>query len=204
MQAFLALDSSTSHLCLSVVKTEIDQTDVQFDFCEDVGRDHAKRILPEIEKLLSKAEIKKSDLTAIAVGLGPGSYTGVRVAMATAKGLARALSLPLYGYPTLEAIAIRSLASKALDSEHDKVIATLDARRDHVYAASYALDKKTNQALHLGDIEKISTSVLEEKLTSEGFHLVDSEVPDVAYFAHQAKQAYKTKQPSKPLKAIYL
>lgn len=198
MPAFLAIDSSTSHLCLSLV-IENGQDFQQFDFCEEVGRDHAKRMIPEIELLFSKAGIAKHDLTAVAVGVGPGSYTGVRVAIATAKGLARALTIPLYGYSTLDALAIKA---KNENPKVSKVIAALDARRDHVYAASYLYD--LYQVKLTSEIEKISNQELENRIETQDLYLVKDKIPDVSYFAMQAKQAYESEQNVTSVDAIYL
>jgi len=191
MQAFLAIDSSTSHLCLSLI-----YGDDQLDFCEDVGRDHAKRMIPEIDTLFSQAGIAKRDLAAIAVGVGPGSYTGVRVAVATAKGLARALSIPLYSYPTLDALAITS------KSNNPNVIATMDARREHVYAASYFIDD--GKATLKSKIEKISNDDLKKRIETENLHLVENTIPNVSYLAQQAKQAFDAKQEPELVEVIYL
>ncbi len=62
-------------------------------------------LLPEIEKLFAKSKVKKDEIITICAGRGPGSFTGVRIALATAKGIASALELPLIGFNTLEAIA---------------------------------------------------------------------------------------------------
>lgn len=62
-------------------------------------------LLPEIEKLLEKTKVKREQISSVCVGRGPGSFTGVRIALATAKGIATALELPIIGINTLEAVA---------------------------------------------------------------------------------------------------
>ena len=203
MTAFLAIDSSTSYLCLSLVYVDENQQVKQLDFCEDVGRDHAQRMIPEIDLLMSTAGLAKSDLSAIAVGVGPGSYTGVRVAVATGKGLARALTLPLYSYPSLDALAITAITAKDNNSNSNpKVIATMDARRDHVYAASYLLEN--GKATLTSKIEKISNQDLQARIQAEDLYLIETSKPDVSYFAHQAKEAFEAKQTPETVEAIYL
>jgi tRNA threonylcarbamoyladenosine biosynthesis protein TsaB len=70
-----------------------------------VGREHSTQVLPEAERLLGQQGLAPADLRAVAVAVGPGSYTGVRVGIALAKGLAVALRLPLLGVCTLDVLA---------------------------------------------------------------------------------------------------
>lgn len=89
---------------------------------------HAERLVLLIEEVLQKAELGFKDLDAIAVSEGPGSYTGLRIGVSTAKGLAFGLNRPLIGVNTLQA-----LASAVPMEEGDLVIPVLDARRMEVY-----------------------------------------------------------------------
>jgi tRNA threonylcarbamoyladenosine biosynthesis protein TsaB len=92
---------------------------------------HSETLLPAIQFLLDAAGESTAALRAIVVGAGPGSFTGVRIAAATAKGLAHALSIPLHAFSSLAAAA-------ASAAQHDRpVCALFDARRDEVYAACY-------------------------------------------------------------------
>ena len=90
----------------------------------------AEALLPAIDYALASAQVAKSDLARIVVGGGPGSFTGLRVAGATAKAMARALDIPMFAYSGLAALA----ASTASDRI---VCAMFDARRDEVYSACY-------------------------------------------------------------------
>jgi tRNA threonylcarbamoyladenosine biosynthesis protein TsaB len=92
---------------------------------------HAESLLPAVRFLLDNAGEPMVALRAIVVGAGPGSFTGVRIAAATAKGLAHALDVPLLAYSSLAAAA-------ATAAQADRpVCALFDARRDEVYAACY-------------------------------------------------------------------
>lgn len=97
-------------------------------------RVHSERLTPLIEETLSHAEVAPSSLDAVAVSQGPGSYTGLRIGVSTAKGWALATGADLVGVPTLEAYAacLRPVAAAG-----DVVCALLDARRDEVYAGAY-------------------------------------------------------------------
>lgn len=123
---YLGIDCATPHLALALVGHD---ARVLGRTAADVGREHAARIVGAIDALLADAGVTRGDVVAIAVGVGPGSYTGVRVAIATAKGLARALDVPLHGGSTLAAVAAARLAAG------ERGVAVLDARRGNVYAA---------------------------------------------------------------------
>ena len=90
---------------------------------------HAERLAPMIDELLTDSNIKKQDLTAIAVSAGPGSYTGLRIGTSTAKGLCYALDIPLITIGTLESM----LEGIEQDDENHLLCPMLDARRMEVY-----------------------------------------------------------------------
>jgi tRNA threonylcarbamoyladenosine biosynthesis protein TsaB len=92
---------------------------------------HAESLLPAIDRALAASGLGPEALSAVVVGGGPGSFTGVRIAAATAKGLCRALDLPLFAYSGLAAVAAGA-------AQVDRpVCALFDARRGEVYAACY-------------------------------------------------------------------
>lgn len=103
-------------------------------------RVHAEQLTPLVHDLLARSEKAPRDLDAVAVSMGPGSYTGLRIGVSTAKGFAMAADAALLGVPTLEALAA-SVHPYAQDG--DVVSALLDARRDEVYAAAYRIDGDT-------------------------------------------------------------
>lgn len=92
---------------------------------------HSERILPALEQLLKLQGLTPGALTAVAVSSGPGSFTGLRTGIATAKGLAFSLRLPLYGIPTLEALAAGAPSGAGF------VCACLNARRGEVYRSLF-------------------------------------------------------------------
>ena len=98
-------------------------------------KSHASFIQPAIETLCKQTGINLSSIDAISISIGPGSYTGLRVGMATAKGIAYALDKPLIGINTLQIIAA---AAKHKYPNHDSAIcALLDARRMEVFTGIY-------------------------------------------------------------------
>jgi tRNA threonylcarbamoyladenosine biosynthesis protein TsaB len=92
---------------------------------------HARTLLPLIGDLLSGAALALGDLDLIAVSIGPGSFTGLRIGLSTAKGLCLAGALPVIGVPTLEAYA------RAVGPRAGTVWPVLDARKGEVYAAGF-------------------------------------------------------------------
>ncbi len=96
---------------------------------------HSRRLFAAIDYLLREAEVDWPSIAAIAVSMGPGSFTGLRIGMATAKGLVAATGKILLGVSTLD-----SLAAKCMDSR--LICAVLDARKKEVYAAFYRCNQR--------------------------------------------------------------
>jgi tRNA threonylcarbamoyladenosine biosynthesis protein TsaB len=99
---------------------------------------HARDLLPEIDRLLERCGVRPPDLLGIAVTVGPGSFTGVRVGLATAKGLAYSLGIGLHGMSTLEALALMAIADR--DVAPSRLCAALEAGRGEVYAAVFRVE----------------------------------------------------------------
>ena len=103
------------------------------------GNSHARILLPFVEEVLKEASVKPDELAAVAVSMGPGSYTGLRIGTSTAKGFCYALDIPIIAVPTLQIIAAGALAN--LPGEKDVTLCPmLDARRMEVFTAQYDRD----------------------------------------------------------------
>lgn len=127
----LALDTSLGACSAAVVRDgEI------FSAYEKRSREHAEVIMPMIAQVLDEASLGYEALGAIAVTTGPGSFTGVRVGVSTARGLALATSLPLIGVNSLEVMA--HIALEKIDARVDVLGIVVDARRGEVYMALYS------------------------------------------------------------------
>ena len=102
------------------------------------AKSHARLMMPMVAQLLENLQLTTADLSAIGVGKGPGSYTGLRVGVSTAKGLCMALDKPLLSFGSLEALAwqVKETAA-ALDAW---ICPMIDARRMEVYCAFYDAD----------------------------------------------------------------
>ena len=99
------------------------------EHCELVGQKHSEVLMAMLDDLLREANIKLAQLDGIAFGMGPGSFTGVRIACGVTQGLALGANLPVAGVCTLQALAEAS--------GKQRVIAALDARMGEVYHAAY-------------------------------------------------------------------
>ena len=113
---------------------------------EIAPRRHTELALPWAEALLAEAGIAKSQLDAIAVGRGPGAFTGVRLAIALAQGIALALDRPLLPVSTLAALAMQAqMGSGSFSAENEPdpisgILAAIDARMGEIYLASFQRD----------------------------------------------------------------
>jgi tRNA threonylcarbamoyladenosine biosynthesis protein TsaB len=108
-----------------------------------VSETHSSRLMPTIDRLLRETSLPVQKVQGIAVGLGPGSFTGLRIAVSTVKGLAFALRVPVAGVPTLDALANNIRYAPI------QVCPVLDARKKEVYAALFRGDGE-------GRLKKIS------------------------------------------------
>lgn len=112
--------------------------------CQRSGLTHSRTLLPMVEDLLKNTDTKKTDIDAVAVANGPGSFTGIRIGVATAKGLCWGLDKPAVGVSTLEAMAF--LAPPL--GEDTVICPVMDARRGQVYNALFAWEGETLVRLH--------------------------------------------------------
>ncbi|CAM5517096.1 tRNA threonylcarbamoyl adenosine modification protein YeaZ [Aquamicrobium terrae] len=127
----LAIDCS-ANLCAACVYDALAGRDLGRSVL-DLGKGHAEHLMDVIAEALQRAGKTYADLGAIAVSTGPGSFTGVRVAVSTARGLSLALKIPAIGVTTLEALAAE--AAKTFPGR--AVLAALDAGRAEIHAALY-------------------------------------------------------------------
>ena len=142
MSLILSLDTSTQNC--SVALHENGQLITQ-ELVSEEGS-HSKALTLLIEKVMKTAGYSLQDISAVAVSNGPGSYTGLRIGLATAKGICFALDKPLICLPTLQVLA------SAVQAPTDVLLLPLlDARRMEVYAAVYssALEEVSPQEAHI-------------------------------------------------------
>ena len=131
----LAIDTATQYLSLALRDGE----SLLADCAMQVGRGHNEALAPLIEQLMARTGVTMAQLQALAVAVGPGSYTGVRIGVALAKGMAAARGLPLIGVTTLETLVA------AVPPPHEEapreLFVTLPAGRNRIIYATYYWDK---------------------------------------------------------------
>ncbi|HVV16956.1 MAG TPA: tRNA (adenosine(37)-N6)-threonylcarbamoyltransferase complex dimerization subunit type 1 TsaB [Polyangia bacterium] len=132
---FLCLDTSTPTARVAVI-----DADAQVRFSAEVTADrHAGHLMPLCAQALQAAGVAPADLAGIACGGGPGSFTGLRIGLAAAKGLALPTGVPLYVVSSLEALALDILGAGRAPAAATAV-PCLDAGKGEVYVAAYAAD----------------------------------------------------------------
>jgi tRNA threonylcarbamoyladenosine biosynthesis protein TsaB len=153
---FLAIDASTE--ACSVALTFDNQTISEFELAP---QSHSLLLLPMIDRLLKKSGLKLAQLDGLIFGQGPGSFTGVRIGVGVAQGLAFAADLKVVGVSTLQVMAQKAYT---LHQQVD-VIATIDARMSEVYLGYYQLNAQGIMEAALNDTvlppEKVATHLSE-------------------------------------------
>ena len=135
----LGLDSSGLVASVAIVEDQ----ELVAEYTTNYKKTHSQTLLPMLEELRKMVELDLETVDAVAIASGPGSFTGLRIGSATAKGLGLALGKPLVEVPTREGLAWNLCGT-------DRVVCPLmDARRNQVYTAAYELrDEKENFRLH--------------------------------------------------------
>ncbi len=153
----LGFDTATPYGTMALVENNVPILDISLN----AGKGGGEYLLSILEMLLKKVNRKVSEIELIIVGTGPGSYTGIRVGLAAAKGLSASLEVPVYGLNTLRIIAENARYS------YEWIASVLDARRGEVYAALYH---------NKGDINTVETPMI---IAADKFSIALAELPKV-------------------------
>ena len=132
MMKILGIESSSLVASVAVVTDEV----VTAEYTVNFKKTHSQTLLPMIDEVCRMIELDLSEIDAIAVSGGPGSFTGLRIGSATAKGLGLALKKPLIHVPTLDAMAYNLYGTSAL------ICPMMDARRNQVYTGVYRFEQE--------------------------------------------------------------
>lgn len=133
----LAIDSSGLVASVAVVRDE----NLLGEFTVNYKKTHSQTLLPMLDEMAKMIELDLDSLDAVAVAGGPGSFTGLRIGFATAKGLALALDKPVISVPTVDALAYN------LCGHRDLVCPLMDARRNQAYTGLYRFDGNQMQVV---------------------------------------------------------
>jgi tRNA threonylcarbamoyladenosine biosynthesis protein TsaB len=150
----LSVETATLSGSVALARGEI----IVAAFGGDAGSSHSNTLLNDIDRLLRETQVELSDIDLFAVASGPGSFTGLRIGIATVKGLAATLNRPCVGVPTLQAVALSAGASQ-------RSVALLPAGRGEVFAQLFSV---TSEGLvtELDNATHISPQRLLEKYGS--------------------------------------
>lgn len=136
----LAIDTSTTVATVALVSEE----KVICEMSLNDQKTHSQRLMKLIEELLNFSEVQINELSGIAVGVGPGSFTGLRIGVTTAKALAHSAKLPVFEVSSLEAMA-QNVSEK-------NVVSMMDARRDTVFYGYYNEGSFIEDQKHIDEV----------------------------------------------------
>ena len=169
MMKILAMDTSNKALSLAILENKETLGQVTLN----IKKNHSITLMPAIDFLMNSLDMKPADLDRIAVAQGPGSYTGLRIAVATAKTLAHTLKIELVG--------VSSLLALIPEQVEGLVIPIVDARRNNVYAGFYQSGQAVRPEAHLPLVEVLEIAgAANQPVTLVG---------ETATFAEQIKAA---------------
>jgi tRNA threonylcarbamoyladenosine biosynthesis protein TsaB len=135
----LAIDASTDVLAIAGARD-----DAQASICLRRGLKHSPSLLPLADTLLAQLGLTAVDLQLLVCAVGPGSFTGIRIGLATALGISRGTGAPLVGVSTLDAMA------ETWKAHQGEVIPVIDARKGRFYAARYRAGERLTEYMDIG------------------------------------------------------
>jgi len=151
----LALETSAKAVSAAVTENGM----VLCSGYQDTGLTHSRTLMPIVEHILKNTDLTMADMDAIAVAVGPGSFTGIRIGVSAAKGLAFAVDKPAIGVSTLAAMARNVAFADGL------VICAMDARRNQIYNALF--EAKDGQLTRLTEDRAIALADLAEEIKDD-------------------------------------
>lgn len=154
MMTTLLIDTSNQPLAVAIMN----ENQILLNHQSNIKKNHSLQLMPVIENMLKEANIVPKDLTEIVVANGPGSYTGLRIGITTAKTLAYALNIPVYEVSSLKALA------HTTDIKDTLIVPIFDARRSHVFTGVYKYENDV--LINVMEDKYISIEALKEYLES--------------------------------------
>ena len=136
MTKLLCIDTSTICCAVGLIEGSPSEHRIVEAYQEHTGRRHSEVLVPTIRSLFLQADWSMAGLDALAIGIGPGSYTGLRIGLSVAKALCLSLEIPLITVSTLQTIAAETVLKHRLDSSVT-ILSMMDARRNEVYLGAY-------------------------------------------------------------------
>lgn len=162
----LGIDTST--MAANVAVSEDDKLICEYTI--NTKKTHSQKLMPMIENMLKISDIEIKDIDAIGICVGPGSFTGLRIGMATAKAMAHVNNIPLIGVNSLEILGTN------IELSNKKICAILDAQRNQVYTCKYIFEDNKSKALEEISIKPIDDLLEELQTTNEEWVIVGEAV----------------------------
>ncbi|MCL1864784.1 MAG: tRNA (adenosine(37)-N6)-threonylcarbamoyltransferase complex dimerization subunit type 1 TsaB [Spirochaetes bacterium] len=152
----LTIDTSTD---IELIALSVDGK--IFQYCDYTKMSHSITMFDNLSSLLSQAEVKINEIDIIGTGIGPGSFTGIRIAVSTARMFAQILKIPLVGIKSQEIYA-----ASVQEGDNKTILTAFDAKKSRVFAGAYTLNgSATNEIIEPGDyyMEEILESIKKRK-----------------------------------------
>jgi len=162
----LGIDTSSNATSIAV----IEDNKLICEYTVNTKTTHSQKLMPMIENMLKISEINVNDMDMIAICQGPGSFTGLRIGMATAKALSHVNNLPIVGVNSLELLAGN------MDLSDKKICSILDAQRTQVYMGQYKFENNKLVEIKSVDVVEIDELLEELKSSNEEWILVGEAV----------------------------
>lgn len=138
MSTIINIETSSKVCSVALSKDGV----LELELEDNEGMNHAVKLAPFIEKCMEELKRKGDRLDAVSVSLGPGSYTGLRIGLSMAKGLAFSLGIPLIGISTLQILAVKAMFRNMNWTGDEIILGMVDARRMEVFAGAYDFSLK--------------------------------------------------------------
>ena len=176
----LSIDTS-SDVC-SVAILEDDKLIKELNITD--SKTHSENLMPLVDKLFNEAEMKLSDMQAIACSIGPGSFTGIRIGIATVKAMAEVFNLPIIGVTSLETLAELG--------NNDTIVSLIDARNNQVYCGIFGNGEYLAADIHeiieklkkYQNIQFIGNGAILHK------ELLEAELKNISFSSQNVQSAY--------------
>lgn len=162
----LGIDTST--MAANVAVLEDDKLICEYTI--NTKKTHSQKLMPMIENMLKISDIDIKDIDAIGICVGPGSFTGLRIGMATAKAMSHVNNIPLIGVNSLE------ILGSNIELSNKKICAILDAQRNQVYTCKYIFEDNKSKSLEEITIKPIDDLLEELQATNEEWVIVGEAV----------------------------
>lgn len=203
MSTIIAIETSGKFCSVALIHEGL----AEFSRVDETEMNHARAIGPFVDECVKEARRREWKIDAVAVSMGPGSYTGLRIGLSMAKGLCFSLNVPLIGVSTLKLIAVKAMF-RNIDWDGDEILVPMiDARRMEVYTAAYdfrldalmepqplILEKdsytnlpKDRNIYFMGDGSEKSKEVLK----GERYHWLDGVNPKASDMTALAEKAFR-------------